>query len=197
MTAFYVAYNGRIGQVLRADLPPLYNDYRFRSNISDARNIGLEAFAEIDLLRLFGKTHCPLRWTWFVNTALVDARYVHTQDASIRKKRVEMAPPLLFKTGTTLQKGAWRVAVQGGYVAAHYSDATNAERTATAVEGKIPAYFVMDLSASWRWRWLTLEGSCNNLLDERYFTRRAESYPGPGIIPSDGRGVYVTVGVKL
>ena len=197
VTAFYVAYNGRIGQVLRADLPPLYNDYRFRSNISDARNIGLEAFAEIDLLRLFGKTHCPLRWTWFVNTALVDARYVHTQDASIRKKRVEMAPPLLFKTGTTLQKGAWRVAVQGGYVAAHYSDATNAERTATAVEGKIPAYFVMDLSASWRWRWLTLEGSCNNLLDERYFTRRAESYPGPGIIPSDGRGVYVTVGVKL
>lgn len=197
VTAFYVAYNGRIGQVLRADLPPLYNDYRFRSNISDARNIGLEAFAEIDLLRLFGKTHCPLRWTWFVNTALVDARYIHTQDASIRNKQVEMAPPLLFRSGTTLQKGAWRLAVQGGYVAAHYSDATNAERTATAVEGKIPAYFVMDVSASWRWRWLTLEGSCNNLLDERYFTRRAESYPGPGIIPSDGRGVYVTAGVKF
>ena len=197
VTAFYVAYNGRIGQVLRADLPPLYNDYRFRSNISDARNIGLEAFAEIDLLRMLGQTQRPLRWTWFVNTALVDARYIHTQDASIRNKRVEMAPPLLFRSGTTLQKGAWRVAVQGGYVAAHYSDATNAERTATAVEGQIPAYFVMDLSASWRWRWLTLEGSCNNLLDERYFTRRAESYPGPGIIPSDGRGVYVTLGVKF
>ena len=141
---------------LRADLPPLYNDYRFRSNISDARNIGVEAFAEVDLLRLFGKTRCPLRWTWFVNTALVDARYIHTQDASIRNKRVEMAPPLLFKSGTTLQKGAWRVAVQGGYVAAHYSDATNAERTSTAVEGKIPAYFVMDLSASWRWHSIAL-----------------------------------------
>jgi len=197
LTAFYVAYNGRIGQVLRADQPPLYNDYRFRSNISDARNIGLEAFGEVDLLRLFGHQRHPLRWTLFVNTAIVDARYIHTEDASVRNKKVEMAPPLLFRTGTTLQRGPWRAALQAGYIAAHYSDATNAERTATAVEGKIPSYFVMDLSASWRWRWLIVEGSCNNLLDARYFTRRAESYPGPGIIPSDGRGVYVTVGVKL
>lgn len=197
LTAFYVAYNGRIGQVLRADLPPLYNDYRFRSNISDARNIGLEAFAEIDVLRLFGRERSPLRWTWFVNTALVDARYVHTEDASVRNKKVEMAPPLMFRSGTTLHKGPWRAALQASYIAAHYSDATNAERTATAVEGKIPAYLVADVSVSYHWRWLILEGSCNNLLNARYFTRRAESYPGPGIIPSDGRGVYVTVGVKL
>jgi Fe(3+) dicitrate transport protein len=35
----------------------------------------------------------------------------------------------------------------------------------------------------------------NNLLDERYFTRRASSYPGPGLIPSDGRRVHASFGV--
>jgi Fe(3+) dicitrate transport protein len=30
-----------------------------------------------------------------------------------------------------------------------------------------------------------------------YFTRRADSYPGPGIIPADGRAAYVTPQVKL
>jgi len=197
LTAFYVAYNGRIGQVLRADQPPLYNDYRFRSNISDARNIGLEAFGEVDILRLFGHQQTATRWTWFVNAALVDARYVNTDDASVRNKKVEMAPPLMLRSGTSLQSGPWRAAFQAGYIATHYSDATNAERSSTAVEGRIPAYLVADISISYQWRRLRLEGSCNNLLDARYFTRRAESYPGPGIIPSDGRGIYVTFGVRI
>ncbi len=197
LTAFYVAYNGRIGQVLRADQPPLYNDYRFRSNISDARNIGLEAFGEVDILRLFGRLYSAIRWTWFVNAALVDARYVHTDDASVRNKKVEMAPPLMLRSGTSLQTGPWRTAFQAGYIATHYSDATNAERSSTAVEGQIPAYLVADLSMSYQWRRLRLEGSCNNLLNARYFTRRAESYPGPGIIPSDGRGIYITLGVRI
>lgn len=197
LTAFYVAYNGRIGQVLRADQPPLYNDYRFRSNISDARNIGLEAFGEVDILRLFGHKQAATRWTWFVNAAFVDARYVNTDDTSVRNKRVEMAPPLMLRSGTSLHSGPWRAAFQAGYIATHYSDATNAERSSTAVEGRIPAYLVTDISASYQWRLLRLEGSCNNLLDARYFTRRAESYPGPGIIPSDGRGIYVTLGVRI
>ena len=197
ITAFYIAYNGRIGQVLRADQPPLYNDYRFRSNISDARNIGIEAFGEVDILRILGNNHAQLRWNWFVNAAVVDARYIHTEDASVRNKRVEMAPPLMLRSGTSFQYRRWRGAFQMGYIAAHYSDATNAERTATAVEGRIPAYTVADFSVSWRWKWLSIEGSCNNLLDERYFTRRAESYPGPGIIPAEGRGFYVTAGVKI
>ena len=197
LTAFYVAYNGRIGQVLRADQPPLYNDYRFRSNISDARNIGLEAFGEVNILRLFGHKNNRMRWTWFINAAVVDARYVDTEDASVRNKKVEMATPLMLRSGTSLQQGPWRAALQAGYIATHYSDATNAERTSTAVEGRIPGYLVADLSVSYRWRWLQLEGRCNNLLDAKYFTRRAESYPGPGIIPSDGRGVYVTLGVRI
>jgi len=62
----------------------------------------------------------------------------------------------------------------------------------------VPAYTVMDLSARYRFsKVFTLEGSVNNLLDKNYFTRRADSYPGPGIIPADGRGYYLTLEVKL
>lgn len=193
VTAFYIAYDGKIGQILRADQPPLYNDYRFRSNISDARNIGLEAFGEADLLQCFAPGRRKARLTIFVNAAVVDARYVNTDDASVRDKKVEMAPPLMLRSGLSFQTGPWRAAFQYAYIGKHYSDATNAERTATAVEGAIPAYAVADLSLSWCWRWLSLEASCNNLFDARYFTRRAESYPGPGIIPSEGRGLYVTL----
>ncbi|GAB4493791.1 MAG: TonB-dependent receptor [Saprospiraceae bacterium] len=197
VTAFYIAYNGKIGQVLRADQPPLYNDYRFRSNISDARNIGIEAFGEVNLLHFLSLKNPRTRLTLFVNAAVVDARYVNSGDASVRNKKVEMAPPLMLRSGLSFQSGAWRAAFQYAYIGKHFSDATNAERTATAVEGAIPAYGVADLSASYTWRWLTLEASFNNLFDTAYFTRRAESYPGPGIIPSDGRGVYVTLGLKL
>ena len=153
----------------------------------------MEAFGEINLLHFLPLKNPQTRLTLFVNAAVVDARYVHTDDASVRNKKVEMAPPLMLRSGLSFKNKAWRASFQYAYIGKHYSDATNAERTATAVEGAIPAYAVADVSVSWTRNWLTLEASCNNLFDTDYFTRRAESYPGPGIIPADGRGVYVTL----
>jgi len=198
ITAFYIAYNGRIGQVLRADRPPLYNDYRFRTNIADARNIGLETFLELNMLHGLFKINSPSwQWTIFLNAALVDARYTNTPDKSIQGKKVEMAPPILFRTGTSGRLNNFEASLQYSFTAAHFSDASNAQRTASAVEGVIPAYSIIDFSARWRFHRFTVEGSCNNLLNTPYFSRRAESYPGPGIIPSDGRGFYFTVGYSL
>jgi Fe(3+) dicitrate transport protein len=212
-TVFYLKYNGRIGQVLRADKPPLYNDYRYRGNIADARNIGIELFGELDLLKITKKsqnkvnhqvnnqTENPYKWSIFGNFAFVDARYMNTDDASVKDKLVEMVPPIMFRTGSTFRYKNFATTLQFAYTAEQFSDATNAKRTATAVEGVIPAYKVMDLSASYtfnkKWSFLTIEGSINNLLNEMYFTRRAEAYPGPGIIPSDARGFYLTLQGKF
>jgi Fe(3+) dicitrate transport protein len=202
LTAFYLKYNGRIGQVLRADKPPLYNDYRYRGNIADARNIGIEMFGELDIMQvLYKKTALSrqnlCKWTVFANFAYIDARYFNTDDTAIRDKMVEMVPPIMLRTGTTFRYKNFTSTLQFAYTAEQFSDASNAKRTATAVEGIIPAYKVMDLSASYTWRFLTLEGSINNLLNEMYFTRRAEAYPGPGIIPSDARGFYLTLQAKF
>jgi Fe(3+) dicitrate transport protein len=200
LTAFYVAYRDRIGLLLRADQPPLFADYRLRTNIADSRNVGLEAFGEVDLLRAFSRTsQSPkaIGASVFVNASVLDARYVNTTDATIRNRQVELVPPLLLRTGFTLRHRQASATLQYAYTAEHFTDATNARRTASAVNGLIPAYQVVDLSVAGQWRWLRLEGTINNLLDARYFTRRADGYPGPGIIPADGRGLYLTVGAQL
>ncbi len=83
------------------------------------------------------------------------------------------------------------------YTSSHFTDATNAAYTANAVNGIIPSYWVMDLSLKkqlGRWQ---IETGCNNLTNKMYFTRRADGYPGPGIIPSSGRNFYLTLQVKI
>lgn len=108
-----------------------------------------------------------------------------------------MVPPYMLRTGLTIRKKTFAISGQFSQVGQHYSDATNARRTATAVEGIIPTYRVVDITARYSVGKVFLEASLNNALNEKYFTRRAESYPGPGILPSDGRAWYVTLGIRL
>jgi len=195
-TAFYIFYKGKIGQILRADRPPLYIDYRFRGNIADSRNLGVEMFGELELLNWRTQTvHPDKAWklSVFTNLALVNAQYINTQDPSIKNKMVEMVPPVMLRSGTTLRKGRFAGSLQYSFASQHFSDATNARRTSTAVEGIIPSYSVLDFSARYSYKKFAIEASLNNILNQSYFTRRAESYPGPGIIPADGRGYYVTL----
>jgi Fe(3+) dicitrate transport protein len=196
-TLFLVKYNDKIGQVLRADQPPLFLDYRFRGNISDARNIGLEFFGELNMIQLFKEEYPNLEWTFFVNSALVDARYINTEDNSIKNKKVEMVPPFMLRSGTQFRFKHIRATFQFSHIAQHYTDATNAVLTSTAVEGLIPSYQVADLSVAYRYKRMGVEGTINNIFNQYYFTRRAEGYPGPGIIPSDGRAFYVTLSVTI
>ncbi|WP_209329134.1 TonB-dependent receptor [Lunatimonas salinarum] len=192
VTLFYLRYFGKIGQVLRTD-SVLFNDYRYRTNIADARNIGIEAFGEVSLMDLLQRKQADLKWTFFSNLSIIDARYIRTDDTSIRNKQVEMVPPFTAKLGTTLRYRSFSFSGQYSYVAEHFSDASNAILTATAVEGLIPSYAVTDITAMYQWKSFSLEASINNLFNERYFTRRADAYPGPGIIPADGRGFYTTL----
>jgi len=55
----------------------------------------------------------------------------------------------------------------------------------------------MDLSLSYQLKKFTIEGSINNITNTMYFTRRATGYPGPGILPSDGRAFYLTLQFKI
>ncbi len=194
LTAFYIAYKDRIGRNLGAVQP-------YRGNIADARNIGVEFFTEWQIIsntQLKNDTQTrSMNLSAFVNFAWIDSRNINTPDATIRNKRVEMVPPIMLRIGTTWKYQNLACTLQWGYTGEHFSDATNAIRTATAVEGVIPAYQVADFSVRYAWKMLTFEGSINNMLNAQYFTRRAESYPGPGIIPADGRGFYGTIQAKF
>ena len=44
---------------------------------------------------------------------------------------------------------------------------------------------------------ISFEAGVNNLFNEKYFTRRATGYPGPGIIPSAPQNSYLTIQIRL
>jgi len=163
--------------------------------------VGVEAYGEVELLALRGVAESPVsRWQWsaFGNVALIRGRYVASVLPGVKGNQVEFVPAVNLKTGTRAGYGPFKASLQFLYLSDQFSDATNAtDGGFSAVVGRIPAYQILDASVSWERRWLKLEGSVNNLADARYFTRRAIAYPGPGILPSDGRSYFLTVGVKL
>ena len=58
----------------------------------------------------------------------------------------------------------------------------------------VPAYSLLDPTGSWRLSGaIRVLGGINNLLEARYFTKRPQFYPGPGVWPSDGRTLQLSV----
>ena len=87
---------------------------------------------------------------------------------------------------------------QYSYISKQFTDSSNAESgNLSGVIGQIPEYGLADLSISYKLKKIKLEAGINNLFNEKYFTRRATGYPGPGIIPSSPRNTYVTVELKF
>ena len=201
VTGFHLSYEDRIGTVLRTEPNPKFNNlvdrtFRYRTNIADARIFGLESFAEVDILSLL-KKDSGAKLSFFTNLALIHASYNKSDEPGIEGNEVEQVPPLNFKTGLTYSNSGFEASYQFSYIAEHYSDASNARRTPTAIEGIIPSYKVMDVSAKYHYSKFTFEGGINNLMNEQYFTRRATGYPGPGIIPAKIRNFYLSVGIEI
>lgn len=188
---FYLKYRDRIGALLRTD-PESFRIFRYRTNVADAYSMGLEAFGEMDLLRVLDWNE-KYKLNFFTNLSVIDARYQNSEEKVLEGNRVELVPPFSIRTGVTFGIGAFNMTYQFSSVEEHFTDASNAVRTPSAVEGIIPSYQVMDLSMSYYYKFIKLEASVNNLTDNLYFTRRAAGYPGPGIIPSDGRTFFLTL----
>lgn len=197
VSLFTINYDNRIGTVQKSD-PVTFNIYRYRTNVSRSRNLGIESFAEMELLHFINQQTANTRLSVFTNLALINARYVHSSEPAYQNKKVELAPDVIFKTGLSFKHNRMTASYQISYTSSQFTDATNAAFTSNAIDGIVPAYTVMDLSAEYRLsRIFTLQASVNNLADRRYFTRRADSYPGPGIIPADARSFFFTLQFKL
>ena len=197
LSLFTINYDNRIGTVQKSD-PVTFNVYRYRTNVSQSRNLGFESFAELELLHFIRKQVSNTKLSLFTNLALINARYVNSAEPAYQNKKVELAPDVIFKTGLSYQNNRFSASYQIAYTSEQFTDATNAVFTTNAIDGLIPAYTVMDLSTNYKLsKVFTLQGSVNNLANRSYFTRRADSYPGPGIIPADARSFFLTVQVKL
>jgi Fe(3+) dicitrate transport protein len=192
ISLFYLRYNDRIGVLL-----PAGSSLLFRTNIGDSRHFGLESFFEADLLKLLDSSGSQTGLSLFTNLSVIDAVYFRSDDSAIRGNEVEYVPNLMIRSGLNMSWKDFKATFQISYLSEQFSDATNSIFNPSALTGIIPSYNVMDFSIQYEPNRFKVTAGVNNLSDEQYFTRRAESYPGPGIIPATPRSFYFSFGFKL
>ncbi len=196
ISGFYLHYGNKIGEYFMAKSNGQV--IRKRGNIGVARIYGLESYLELDALQLLVKRQQAAQIVLYSNLALTSAEVTKSPIINVVGNRVEYVPVLNWKTGIQASLHQWKLTLQMSHLSEQFTDATNAfDGGYSGVNGILPAYTLLDLSAAWSWKWLLIEGSVNNLTNAVYATRRATGYPGPGIIPGEGRAFFLTLGVRL
>ncbi|HEX5652497.1 MAG TPA: TonB-dependent receptor [Chitinophagaceae bacterium] len=192
VSGYYLDYNNRIGTVT-------VGATRLITNVGSSTSKGIESYIEFNPWRAFTRNK-NADIILFGSYGYTDAKYGSDhKDAATRGKRVENAPKNIFRGGLTAGYKSFLLTGQLSRVGETYSDANNTVLPASnGNNGLIPAYTVVDLTATYKFsKNLNLKAGINNLTDERYFTRRAGGYPGPGALPADGRTFFISVGAKL
>lgn len=206
VSVFYLRYNNRIGVLTQQRADGSF--YNYRTNVGNSISKGVEAMAEWNILKGLA-VRSAWQWTVFASYGFTDARYgnlrVITKSATndlietnLQDKKVENAPAHIIRSGTTVGYKKWSLTTQWSFTSHAFADANNTVTpTANGQNGEIPGYQVTDLTIGFVWsKQLQLRAGVNNLFDARYFTRRAGGYPGPGLLPSDGRNVFLTLLLK-
>ena len=195
VSGFYLQYDNRVGTITVSGTP----SYRLITNVGSSTSKGFEGYVEFNPIRAFGKSkHAEL--IIFSSYGYTDAKYSGDhKDASTKGKKVENAPTNIFRGGITGGYKGFLLTAQISSVGETFSDANNTVAASTnGNTGLIPSYTVTDLTATYKFsKGLNLKAGINNLFDERYFTRRAGGYPGPGALPADGRTFFISIGAKL
>lgn len=207
ISAFGLAYNDRIGQIITRynEIFPESEDERpvkYRTNVGDAFMYGLEFFTNVSLQKtFFNEQNENYNWNIFVNAAFTKSKYTKSRLSGIVGNEVEFIPLVNLKTGMSFGYKKFMSNLQLTYLSDQYTDATNAPldvKNQNGIIGQIPSYHIMDLSFSYMFtKSIKLETGINNLTDNKYFTRRATGYPGPGIIPSAPRTYYATLQLQF
>lgn len=194
VSGFYLQYNNRVGTIT-----PTGATYRLITNVGASTSKGFEGYVEFNPVRAYSKSkHTDV--IIFASYGYTDAKYNSDhKDANTKGKKVENAPANIFRGGISAGYKGFLLTTQVSTVGETFSDANNtAAASANGNTGLMPSYIVTDLTATYKLnKSLNLKAGINNLFDERYFTRRAGGYPGPGALPADGRILYISVAAKL
>ncbi|MBL7783383.1 MAG: TonB-dependent receptor [Saprospiraceae bacterium] len=197
LSAFMLQYNNRLGSV---SLEENGTFYILRTNIGNSLTYGLETFGEYGF-EISEKLRCNI----FTSTAFFHGRY---QDAAVRSgnttqdvsgNKLESVPDVITRNGISLKSRKWSLSGLYSYTAETFADPFNTVKpSATGAVGLVPAYGLLDLHMSYHiYDNMKIRLSANNVTNKQYFTKRPTFYPGPGIWPSDGRSVVLTLSVKL
>jgi len=193
VNAFYLVYNNRVGLVQLTDANG--KPYTYRTNVANSVHKGIESYIE------FSPTKIAKTPSSFGNISFFGSfSYVHaTYTTGVYKGNyVEYAPQTILRSGITWCKRPFSTTFLVSHTARSFGDANNTVVSDDAIVGAIPAYTVLDWSATigLKANW-NIKFGINNLADERYFTLRTDEYPGPGIIPAIGRSAYISFGLRF
>ncbi len=214
VSVFYLQYNNRIGTIRKfLNDDPTQNTYQYRTNLGKSVNKGVEAYLEFHPFNAFLSGNSAGDLSVFASMSFISAEYVNFKttaisgtapnitltEGNLSGNNVEYAPSQIHSFGLSYYLKGFTVSVQSRYSGAVYSDASNTETpTADGIAGKVESYNVFDLSLEYKFlQKYNLKGGINNLTDLHYATRRAGGYPGPGLLPSEGRTFYLSVGAKF
>ncbi|MEP7231617.1 MAG: TonB-dependent receptor [Ginsengibacter sp.] len=202
VNVFYLFYGNRVGLI--SQNRPDGSSYLLTTNIGDAVTKGMELYAELSLLKSIMQRRTKNDIRIFSSLSYNHARYLNTNvnksgtNINIKNNHVENVPDWIDKTGLTLQHNNFTTTFQFSYTSKSYNDALNTLSSTNGITGIIPAYHVWDWSVNWNFRKpFHLSAGVNNFTNEKYFNRRITFYPGPGILPADGRTFYISLGVKM
>lgn len=198
LTGFYLQYNNRMGTLAQTDSGG--NLIIYKTNIGDTRTLGLEMFLQGDFV-IGNKTSLSL----FTSTSLMDAKYQNAtiksgnDNVNIDGNNVESVPDWISRNGFTVNYSNFSLSGHYSYTAESFADALNTVTpNASGTIGLVPSYGLLDLNFAIRLSdKIKLQLNANNLLDESYYTKRPQFYPGPGIWSSDGRTFSATIAIKI
>jgi Fe(3+) dicitrate transport protein len=214
ISVFYIQYNDRIGTIRKfIDNDPTKATYQFRTNLGKSSNKGVEAYVDFNLFKAVKLNPKAGNLSLFASLAFINATYDDFKTSSIsgtapsiiikednlKGKKVENAPSQIHNIGVTYSNNGFSTSLQTRITSEVFTDATNTEvANTTATIGKIDGYQVYDLSAEYVFlKNYNIRVSINNLTDTKYATRRAGGFPGPGLLPGEGRTFNVGIGIKL
>lgn len=176
----------------------------YRTNVGNSRSMGVESYIEITPLRKLKKkcgdlsVYNSLSYTNAIYTKLNANENGSSAVTELQGKKVENAPVWISRSGLNYTYGIVSITVNHTYVSSAFSDVLNTkEASANGQIGIIPAYCLLDISAACRLKnHIVFSAGINNVGNKAYYTRRASGYPGPGILPGDGRTFYVSFAWK-
>ena len=213
-SVFYLSYNNRIGGVRQfVNNDPTQGTFLFRTNLGETVNKGIEGFVNLNITRFLEIDNSIGNIDVFATISFIDSRYtdfrtftttgsapnITITEGNLRGNRVENAPRYIHNFGLGWNKNNISATLQYRMTGRIYTDANNTEApSANGVTGLLEDYNVLDLSAEYKFlKNYNLRAGVNNLTDEMYATRRAGGYPGPGILPGEGRTFFLSIGAKF
>lgn len=211
---FYLSYNNRIGGVRQfVNNDPAQGTFLYRTNLGETINKGIEGFLNFNITKFLELDNKFGNLDLFATVSFIDSRYtdfkIYTTsgtapnivitESNLKGNRVENAPRYIHNFGLGWNKNNFSTTLQYKLSGKIFTDANNSiAPSASGVTGLLDKYHVLDISTEYKFlKNYNLKGGINNLTNEIYATRRAGGYPGPGILPGEGRTFFLSIGAKF